>query len=647
MNGLRSKWQEVSNFVEEHDIVVITETKLDSVVSANSLTLKGFTANRLDRNSNGGGVLSYVRSSLNPTVLHDLQERAVVLGLECTLSKIQVQGVKKPVIVMGAYRPPNAIQGWFDNMSSLVNEILPLGPIVIMGDLNADLLQPKLAPCKSLRALLALANVKVSMVSPTRITAETATCLDLIAIDKSILCIHYEVGTLSISGHLPVLASINFKGRHILEPVMKRSLRKVDFDTVRNTVAMIQLKDLTTCSIDEILSDWYCSITKIIDSVAPLKSYPWRKSRSPWITEDIRQLMDRRESLVREVKRSNEKHSCDELKVVKKQIKSRIRRETRNAGLQALQDRDTKKAWQFIKSATFTQDKNSETLQDLHVFNAFFADTVTAKNLSNPSTIHTPVSAPTFSFHSVLPEDVYNELKLTDRAAAPGPDSLSGHLIKALAPAICANVSIICNLSISQGYFPSLWKEANITPIWKGKGAKEDPNNYRPISILPIVARMFERLIASQLYRHCDCNNIIPDQQFGFRKRSSCETALLKATDLWLSQVDAGLFVGALLIDLSKAFDSVPHIMLMEELSAVGCDDIVLRWFASFLANRLQRVTPGSTATPGCQSLRGFRRAVVLVFYFLTSLSEISLLPARLQSSSLQTTRRPLRPIKT
>ena len=247
--------------------MVITETKLDSIVPANSLTLKGFTSNRLDRNSNGGGVILYLRTSLKPTVLYDLQERAAILGIECTFTKFQVYGVKKPIIVLGVYRPPNAYRGWFDDLSSLVIEVLPLGSLVIMGDLNADLLQPKLATSKSLKALLALANAKVTLLTPTRITAESATCLDIIAIDKAILCLHYEIGTLFISDHLPVLASINFKGRRTLEPVIKRSWRNVNFDAVRNRVETVQLKDSTVYSIDEIVSDWHSAVIEIIDSV--------------------------------------------------------------------------------------------------------------------------------------------------------------------------------------------------------------------------------------------------------------------------------------------------------------------------------------------------------------------------------------------
>src|SRR5437899_1563353 len=112
---------------------------------------------------------------------------------------------------------------------------------------------------------------------------DTATCLDIIAIDKAILCLHYEVGTLFISDHLPVRASINFKGRRTLEPVIKRSWRNVNWDSVRSRAAMVQLKDSAVHSIDEILSGWHSAIIEIIDDVAPLKAFPWRKDRSPWI----------------------------------------------------------------------------------------------------------------------------------------------------------------------------------------------------------------------------------------------------------------------------------------------------------------------------------------------------------------------------
>src|SRR5881296_2490993 len=104
----------------EHDVAVITETKLDSMVTPNSLTLNGYISNRLDRNCNGGGVVTYCRDYLRPSVLCDEQDYAVALGLECTLTKIHIPEVRNDLIIVGVYRPPNAHAVWFDSMSTLV-----------------------------------------------------------------------------------------------------------------------------------------------------------------------------------------------------------------------------------------------------------------------------------------------------------------------------------------------------------------------------------------------------------------------------------------------------------------------------------------------------------------------------------------------
>jgi Reverse transcriptase (RNA-dependent DNA polymerase) len=87
------------------------------------------------------------------------------------------------------------------------------------------------------------------------------------------------------------------------------------------------------------------------------------------------------------------------------------------------------------------------------------------------------------------------------------------------------------NASIAQGFFPSGWKMANVAPVWKKKGSKTDPSNYRPISVLPVLARMFEKACAKQLTVYCDTNGVIPREQFGFRAQSSCEHALISSLD--------------------------------------------------------------------------------------------------------------------
>ena len=123
----------------------------------------------------------------------------------------------------------------------------------------------------------------------------------------------------------------------------------------------------------------------------------------------------------------------------------------------------------------------------------------------------------------------------------------------------------------------------------RNKRSKSDPNNYRPISVLPILGRTLEKLVTTQLYAYCDTHNILPLEQFGFRRHLSCEMALF-AADSWMKLVDRGSFAGALLVDLSKAFDMVPHQLLLTELRDIGCSIEVLLWFCDYLTHRLQRV---------------------------------------------------------
>ena len=111
------------------------------------------------------------------------------------------------------------------------------------------------------------------------------------------------------------------------------------------------------------------------------------------------------------------------------------------------------------------------------------------------------------------------------------------------------------------------------------------------------MARMFERVVAGQLSRHCDAHNVIPAEQFGLRQGASCELALVAATDEWLRQIDEGKIVGSLLIDLSKAFDTVSHQQLLGDLQEIECGRRVCQWFYSYLEGREQRVTRGPEVT--------------------------------------------------
>ena len=146
----------------------------------------------------------------------------------------------------------------------------------------------------------------------------------------------------------------------------------------------------------------------------------------------------------------------------------------------------------------------------------------------------------------------------------------------------------IFNSYIDTGTFPDEWKIVKVTPIFK-KGSKSDLNNYRLISVLPIVSKLFEKIINQQLYDYLDKNKLLNIYQSDFRSLHSTMTALLETTNNWSINIDDGLLNGVVYIDLKKAFDTIDHAILLRKLANYGLDLGSLRFFAPYLGNRSQK----------------------------------------------------------
>ena len=139
---------------------------------------------------------------------------------------------------------------------------------------------------------------------------------------------------------------------------------------------------------------------------------------------------------------------------------------------------------------------------------------------------------------------------------ATGIDDISAKYLKLSASVVSQPLATILNLSITNGIFPDDLKKAKVTPIFK-KGEKHDINNYRPISVLPIITGIFERYISTCLIGFLDEHKLIYENQSGFRRHHSCQTALTKMVDNWFTAMNNDEVVVAVLLDLSKAFDLV------------------------------------------------------------------------------------------
>lgn len=156
------------------------------------------------------------------------------------------------------------------------------------------------------------------------------------------------------------------------------------------------------------------------------------------------------------------------------------------------------------------------------------------------------------------------------------PDLMSARLLRIVAPAISQNLTSLFNASLLAGQFPSEWKEANTTRVPK-EGDKDDVNNYWPVSVIPNIAKCFESLINDPLYKHLEFIKI------------NCLIHHSLASD-WKITLDEGKVVGTVLIDLSKAFNTINHTLLLRKLCAYGVHDVDLAWFTDYLEERKQRV---------------------------------------------------------
>jgi len=155
-----------------------------------------------------------------------------------------------------------------------------------------------------------------------------------------------------------------------------------------------------------------------------------------------------------------------------------------------------------------------------------------------------------------------------------------------LTPCSCRNSNIISRKTFAAGLVPSDWKIADIVPIFK-KGAKDDPTNYRPVSLTSVPCKLMELLIKDSLKTFLDKKETISNYQHGFTDGRSCLTNLHESLESWTQALDEGFGIDVLCLDYRKAFDSVPHKRLLEKLKLHGINSKLRRWIQSFLEARL------------------------------------------------------------
>ena len=267
---------------------------------------------------------------------------------------------------------------------------------------------------------------------------------------------------------------------------------------------------------------------------------------------------------------------------------------------------DSKKIWKCLKDIIpkspdiipHSINVNGAPLTDntsiAEAFNEFFITNATKitkdiprQNFSEEARESNVNDSSHFSLQPVTLDFVIKEIDHLCKDKATGEDGISCKIVKLSKHAIAQSLTDIINMSLIRGVVPRAWKRARVVPIFKS-GDISSLNNYRPISILPIVSKIVERTVHKQLSEFLDINNILHPNQSGFRPMHSTNTVLMKLVSQWSLNIENKQLTGVAFVDLRKAFDTVDHELLISKLISIGCSEESVKWFKSYLSDREQ-----------------------------------------------------------
>jgi hypothetical protein len=216
-----------------------------------------------------------------------------------------------------------------------------------------------------------------------------------------------------------------------------------------------------------------------------------------------------------------------------------------------------------------------------------------------------------FSFRSVNCDEVEKVINSMPTGKAPGNDKITVRVLKNCLSSILPTLTSLINNSFTTGTFPTIWKMSEVIPILK-QGDHEEPDNNRPISLLPIISKVCERLALNQFIPYLELHERLSDKQSGNKKLHSTETSLVHITDIILKAIDQKKLTAIVLLDMSKAFDSVNHDILLDKLKDVGASRSALKWFTSYLSDRKQAVRINSTLSDALTTASGVPQGSIL-----------------------------------
>lgn len=340
----------------------------------------------------------------------------------------------------------------------------------------------------------------------------------------------------------------------------------------------------------------------------------------PWLTKPIIQAIRRRNALFRAHKRAKSTSAYQQYRAARNRVVAMLRL-SKTKFFRDLKSQGLKAFWKSMKllnnqvCSIPTLSSNDIAVSDNHdkaaLLNSFFHSCFNDKC---PPLTDAPSSLQSAAFPPELlcdEAEVFDLILSLDPAKSTGPDGISAKMLRGSVDAIAPSLTRLFNISLSTGVLPNTWKQARIVPVPKS-GNTSDPSNYRPISILSVVSKLLERHVHQLLLHHLTVNHPLSARQWGFLPQRCTASALLSVTHDWLQQLELGNETCVVFFDLKKAFDSVPHSLLLQRLHEIDVNQYLVQWVHNYLLNRSQMVVVGGEESSTLPVISGVPQGSVL-----------------------------------
>ena len=379
--------------------------------------------------------------------------------------------------------------------------------------------------------------------------------------------------------------------------------------------------------------------TDIADRHAPIKKARIKDIKTPWMTSDLKNAMRDRDYHHKKAIKTNSKYHWELFKKIKNFVNKQVKKCKADYYSDQIEQNKGNPSVLWKTFNEITSRKSSPKVTSIESDGVLYTDNESKANLLNThfsliglklatkikEKIQPVVSDTTmcfspagstaeensFSFSYITESFVLKHLKGLKTNKAIGLDRISGRLLRDSADCIAPVLTRLFNRSLQTSAFPAIWKQGKVTALFKA-GDRTDCNNYRSITVLPTISKILKRAVHIQLYGYLSESKLLTQNQFGFRPKLSTVTALAHFTDNILQSLDSGCMTGAVFIDLSKAFDTVDHEILVRKLKSIGVSTQVEKWFVSYLNNRHQVTSIENCLSPSHEVRVGVPQGSIL-----------------------------------